>query len=549
MKFFNLDEFLINFSKKIFFLFFFTVFISSIFLLVNIKINAASFFLSFFLMIIYDFVKKKKIEKVDVVSFVSLIIFIGLLLLYFSNFIESSYDGQAYHGNAMVNLVKGVNLFLEQGKYPADVLNIWGDYYPKATWFFGASLIKTFGFLSASLITNVLISTASAFYCGGVCLRYSKSKVLAFVTILFILLNPIAISQSHVYYVDALLGNLAIVLVFMGYDLHQEFSHYKCLEIVMITVLLMNIKFTGLGFGAVINFGIWLYFIFKNRKVALQYVFYGFLMLFIGIVIVGFSPYFLNLINQRHIFYPLVGSDNTDIITKFIPSEMLNMNAVRKLFYSFFYGQSFVDNMLNFEPAKYMIYDSKIGALGPMFGKMFVLSVPIYVYAFLSNLKNFKKYLSPICLFIGLSISVLINYHNIWWLRYAPQIWIYPLFAIYMLYHKNIFFKGICFLMALLFLYQGIFLVYETIDFEMKLTNVAHKIYDENKGKILNVAIRSVVDGQETPNWFYTYEQYRAKEKGVVLVFDKKTDENFSKDYESYYMHYYKIIVIKKVEN
>lgn len=549
MKFFSLDEFLLNFSKKIFFLFFFTIFFSSISLLLNIGINAFSFYLSFFLMILYDFVRQKKIKKIDIFSFVLLIIFISILLFYFSNFIENSYDGQAYHGNAIVNLVKGVNLFLEQGKYPADILNIWGDYYPKATWFFGASLIKTFGFLSSSLITNVLISFASAIYCGAVILKYRKSKILCFVTIFFVLFNPVSIGQSHTYYVDGLLGNLAIVLAFMGYDLHQEFCHYKCLEIVMISALLMNIKFTGLGFAAVINFGIWIYYILKDRKIALQYIFYGFLMLFIGLVVIGFSPYFLNVMNQRHIFYPLVGSDNTDIITKFIPREMIQMNSLQKLLHSFFYGQNFVDNMLNFEPAKYMVYDNKIGGFGPMFGKMFVLSIFIYIYTILLNIKNFKKYLSPICIFIGLSISILINYHNIWWLRYAPQIWVYPLFAIYMIYHKNIFFKFLCLFISFLFFYQGIFLIYETINFEMNLTKVAHKIYDENKGKILNVAIQPVVEGEEIPNWFYTYEQYRAKENDVVLVFDKQPKKTYPKDLKTYYMHYFKIVVIKKVEN
>lgn len=523
------------------FLFFGTVLFQAILFLMNGSVSVMTLVLATAAWLIYSYfvTDDKKIIKEN---FIVIAVVWSIMLLmnsYFTMFHETTYDGSYYHGNAMVEMLNGWNPFYEADNYQNTGVTIWSDYYPKATWMFGAILIKLFNHLSSAMMINTMITFTTVAYAFAFFRKRNMGKLMSFVMTLVLLMNPITLEQTHTYYVDGLIGNFVALLLIFGIEIMEEYSLHKNVLIYIISVLLINIKFSSFGFAGLVNVFIWIYFLLKDRKHVLHYTLFGVAMIVTGVMIVGFSPYMINVLKLRHIFYPIAGKDAQDVVTYLIPNELYGKNPLYKLVYSIFCGPSIKENLLNFEVQGYLLYDERVGAFGNMFGKIVVLSALVYGVWGIWAIRTKKFHLPYLLAFLGLSASVLANYQNIWWFRYAPQIWLYVMIAMWMLSKGKG--KALNLIFVALILYQGGNIFYHTQTTDYAKSRSIEIFYEEYAGKELTAQIKTN-DLQEI-YWFDAYEAARCMQEGieVTLVHDRPINDPDA----CHYMHPYRICPVE----
>lgn len=524
------------------FLIFGIVLFQSIFFLLNLKISNITILLATAVWIAYRyfFCDCKKILKDTIIAII--IVWFGILLLnlYFTQFHETTYDGSYYHGNAIVEMLNGWNPFYEANNYEQTGVTIWADYYPKATWIFSAVMIKLFNHLSSGMIINTLVSIITACYIFLFLSERKINKIFCFIIAMAMFLNPITIEQMHTYYVDALLGNLVTLLLMMGIEIMEQYDWRKNVLILLVSVIMINIKFTGFGFAGIINLFIWIYFLIKDRRNALNYMYFGIAMVLIAVLVIGFSPYLINILNLRHIFYPIAGKNAQDVVTYLIPTELIGKNPIYKLIYSIFLGTDIKGNLMDFSETAYLLYDERIGAFGNMFGKLVVLSGLVYLGSFIYVLKKKIAISLPYLLaFLGLTISILANYQNIWWFRYAPQIWLYIGIAIWILAKCQ--FKWSSLLLCGLIVFQSYHIFNNTYETDYAKSRSIEEFYQEYFDKTITVQIKS--NDLSDIYWFDAYEQARAKQEGVNLVIVH--DQEVLNPKKCHFMHSYKICPVE----
>ena len=520
-----------------------TVLFQSLFFFINIGINNVSFILAtlLFLVFCYFFRDNKKINKNNFISIIIVWVLIILLFLYYRNFNECTYDGAFYHGNAIVHMLDGWNPFLQADQHKITGVTVWADYYPKATWFFGANLIKLFNNLSAGMIINLLVSIALSVYSFIYVYEWKHKKVLSLIVALVLFLNPIAIEQTHSYYVDAVLGNFTIILIMLCAKVMKEYNIWDNILIVLVSVFMINIKFTGFGFAGIINFVAWVYLFFKNKKGFYKYTVSGVILLFVAVIIVGFSPYLINIIKKRHIFYPLVGENAEDVITYLIPEEIKSMNFYHKFTYSLTSGEGLMNNLKDFSYDEYLLYDEKIGAMGRQFIKIMILSSIGFIYYFACSIKNRKTdFIFWLCI-LSLIITIIVNYNNMWWFRYIPQIWLFVPIGILLLSDNKIL--SLFILLILYFVIrQSYFNIYYTVTTDYAKSRAIEKIYNDYKGK--DIVVQIDLNSEIKTSLLDDYEVARAKQYGVNIT--EVRHDAYVEDIKSYYMHYYRIYVLEE---
>lgn len=523
--------------------FFYTIVIQSGMFLFDLPLTPISLYLAFLVTILVDYLWNKKLDRNLVYACLILVVLMLVGSLYYSHFNETTYDGAFYHGNAMVNMLKGWNPHLQAGMHKITKVTIWSDFYPKATWIFGAVLIKQFHHLSVPMMIPTLFAMASSFYTCQFVYKKTRNLVVSSMLALVVFVNPITIQQFQTYYVDGILGNVLLMLILFGLEAIDHYDLKQNYYILLISVILINIKFTGFGFAGIINFAIWLYFLLKNRKAAITYTLFGIVMLAIAIGIVGYSPYFYNLTTGKHIFFPVAGKEAIDVINYLIPEQLFGKNPIYKLYYSLFQGKGLLKNLFDVSVNRYYFYDEQIGAFGTFFFRLAVLSGMGYLIYLKKAFQEKTYHLGYLLVFIGFVVTILINYKHIWWFRYAPQIWLFlPLGMYYLFLHPKG--KYVAYVMLVVILFQNALMYSHTLRINIDKSNSIMSFYRKYQNKTIDITIKNFDDTEIY--WFNTYEAYRGKQFHVDI--HEILHEGAYSD-ECYHMHVYKVCVVRELKN
>lgn len=531
-------------SEYALWLVFATAVFQGVFFFLNIGVSWLTLVLATLSWLVFSwyFQDEKEFKKENLLCVVLVWLIIAVAFFYYSHFHETTYDGGYYHGNAMVEMLNGWNPFYEADNYLETGVTIWSDYYPKASWFFGANLIQLFNHLSAGMILSVFSALMTAGFAFDFVMKWKKSWFLALSAALIVLLNPIAIEQLHSYYVDAVLGNLTLILVILCAEVMHKYDLSTNIMIIAVSVIMINLKFTGFGFAGIVNLVAWIYLFFTNRKGFLRYTVSGFIMVFLGVVVVGFSPYTINLLRLRHIFYPIAGKNAEDVVTYLIPEEIYGQNPIRKFIYSFFCGQGMRANLSQFEQNGYLLYDERIGAMGLQFPKLILMCAFGYLVALIKDCRkkeiNWVLWLS----ILAILITIAANYKNVWWFRYIPQIWgLVPLGMLLLCDGKWQKIFAVPF--VALVLYQCWPILENTVETDYAKSLSIEAFYEDYQGEEVTVTIRN--HDKSEVYWFDAYETARAKQEGVIIsevIHNNLLPENAP----AYFMHVYQIHVLDK---
>lgn len=372
-----------------------------------------------------------------------------LLMLIVSIFIagyfyDLSFDGQEYHQEAIYQL--GHNHWNPFYETLPDSVNqaIWVNHYPKQSELGAAVVYATTGCIETGKAFNLLLLVASFCLTFAFLKQYTSFKPLkALLLSILFAFNPIAIHQSLTYLVDGQLASLLLCLLVICLWLYHDTGWEKLLLLACIIIACINIKLTAIAFtGIFIIFLLLLLFLKKQMRAFWRVFIAAGIGTFIAVIVVGFNPYVINTVRYHNVFYPLMGKNSVDIMTKNSPVGFAEKNRFQKLFITLFSHTDNIDmqlrtrepqlkipftlNKLDIKSLSYP--DNRIGGFGPLFSGIFLLTLFLLLILFIYRRQMLlKNYLSGFIAMLAFSIIIL---QEAWWARYVPQFWFIPLLVL-----------------------------------------------------------------------------------------------------------------------
>jgi hypothetical protein len=343
--------------------------------------------------------------------------FLGVLggsLLVAALFYDVSWDGQAYHQEAVLALAQGWNP-LREGHLPAARFdNLWINHYPKAAWLIEAALLRATGQLEAVKGLTLMLGAAAGLLSYTV-LRARAPRWLALAAALVLAGHPVLLAQGWSFYVDGMLAALLTALLVLAVLPREPLV--RAAEVAAL-VLVINLKFTGLVYAAVIVLA-------HTLLVARQWR-WAVPALLAGTLVLGFDPYVRNTLERGHPFYPIAGPRPVDLLTPHQSPSLLRQPRPVRLALSIFARSSEGSRApelkapwsVRADELEAMSYeDTRIGGFGPLFAAALLAALLL-----LPALRPSR----PV-LVVGAAVlaSTLIN-PGLWWARYVPQLWLVP---------------------------------------------------------------------------------------------------------------------------
>jgi hypothetical protein len=408
------------------------------------------------------------------------LVFLFLFLLshaaaYF--FFDMSFDGLAYHQPAIRRIVEGFNPiydgYMNLGRAP-DTWSAQATYFPKATWYFAATLTAAWGDIQLGTAYQLLVFFAALLFVLAATKEESAPKRILWIAAC---VNPIALTQIAGYLVDGTLGTLSFVAIFYA---HLFFSgktisrreHFFCLVSI---AMLFCVKTTGFVYGSIV-----LFFIGLQRLVAVcraaqtpllaKRLAAGInaalrlglklgLPVFLLVFVWGFAPYVTNVLHQRHIFYPLMSSSaavTSDDAAANVGGVSRGLETIAHAVYPNAHNRftrllssimshtqesveypAKIKNPLDISLAEWNVFSGasamRAAGLGPLFFLLLLVSVLC--------LPAFRFYRGSAWLLLTLLVMLFIH-SQAWQMRYVPFLWVFPFVCLLSVPDKRAYFLG-----------------------------------------------------------------------------------------------------------
>ena len=256
--------------------------------------------------------------------------------------LDRGHDSRLYHAMAILGLLEGASPYLQPDH--------WVTFsYPAAHWLLSASLVLWTQSFEASFAFTP-IAVVAAFLCARRFFRTLPYLSRRWSNLLATLLaaNPITALGFFNQYADGLLAStllsvFLLMLSFVARDKAQS-GQRTALYIVVLLVLLVNIKFTGLVFGGILGLTALAYGVRRgaSRKTLLQLAGLGSGAAILGVALFGFYPYATNMMQGKNPFHPALQYDEqgnrTDlfIVNGFMDREFYERSHYEKWWISLF---------------------------------------------------------------------------------------------------------------------------------------------------------------------------------------------------------------------
>ena len=269
----------------------------------------------------------------------------ALIAFLTSHTLDRGHDSRLYHAAAVLGLLEGVNPYLQYEKWVTLT-------YPAAHWLLSSALIKWTQSFETSFALTV-VATFVAFLCSRRFLETLTQLSVARRNFLAFLLaaNPIAtwcFFDNHVdgMFASTLISVFMLMLCFTSNKIPSRQNKKQkirtALWIAAMLVLLVNIKFTGPVFIAVLGMTALAYGIRRktNRKTLLQLATLLCGVVILGVTIFGFFPYATNVAQNKNPFYPAIQFNEKghriDTLAQWMEPEFYNKSNYEKWWISLF---------------------------------------------------------------------------------------------------------------------------------------------------------------------------------------------------------------------
>lgn len=342
-------------------------------------------------------------------------ILIGLAIivcctLFSSLTIDNTWDGAAYHKNAVGFLKEGWNPYFET---PQDFLDNksalqnadqsplqWVEVYPKGTWYFAALVYQLTDSIEAGKCYTILFAIIFGLQLFSHCYKNKISLPASFAIAWIGGANPIVLAQFQTYYLDGVVGCviMGIILCFLEWlDDPKDCPHNSrsVIQVVCYIVWACNLKFSVILF-VVTACAIYILCLWIHRKAFP--IADTCLLAVSGIgscVVVGWSPYIVNIIRHQNPFYGFFGLFTEATFDK--EFGISGLGNVGRFFVSLFARTSHGNYHTLRETLKipftfkteeleyYAIPDARLGGFGIFFSGLFLCSLIYLIFKLVSE--------------------------------------------------------------------------------------------------------------------------------------------------------------------
>lgn len=381
-----------------------TIIITAVFFLLGISINAWNIPLSTIATMVI-FLYRDNNHRETVIHFVIAALIVVLLSLFSGAVFDQTWDGAAYHKQAIGFLKYGWNPVYQSNvvfnelshniSLPRHNPMLWAEAYPKATWYYSASLYAITGNIESGKMYSLLFGIITYLLFSECLMRYNIAKYQSILLSIFISFNPVVISQIFSYYLDGMVVSVLMLIMLLFMQVFDEQEKKKgWLNLFFLMVIGCNLKFS-VGLFIVtyaVIFIIYYYYKEKNKKKVRD----AFLLLafsaFVAVGIVGVAPYVTNLVRYQNVFYGFIGEGG--FMTKDLAGQYFGIKGLSNpiMFILSLMGRMSHGNISQIgelikipftfkaEELNYYYYvDPRVGGLGIFFSGIFLMSMGLWV--------------------------------------------------------------------------------------------------------------------------------------------------------------------------
>lgn len=376
-------------------------------------------------------------------AFGSSVIAVACFAVINRNLYDTSWDGQWYHAEAILQLMNGWNPFkdaLPAGAADSPQLR----FYTKGSWIAAAALNTFLGNIEAGKALHLTLMLASwLFSLAAVSTFTGLAWPYKVMVSLVMAISPVSICQMFTYYVDGQLSSLLISAVSLLILLERRPDRVLMATLMLVVVLTIDVKLSGAVYIGIITIGYWLWYVLAKRE---RWRELGIWLLsggVVGGVLIGFNPYVTEFLSRYYANRLAVsvpgalsvlkigvngdappnfsgkGSFEQLLISLFSRSEVLFWSPERPSRFKLPFTVSQDEIQVFWAP------DVRTGGFGPLFSGALILSLLILLTYIWKYRHAFKDNVA-LLLLIALTILSAMPNPMMWWARFAPQFWMVP---------------------------------------------------------------------------------------------------------------------------
>lgn len=385
--------------------------------------------------------------------------------------LDLSYDGNSYHKAMIGYLADGWNPVYEeliefvQKDEKMKLKNIdsieggadlWSDHYAKAAHIYQANVYAFTGKIEAGKSINFLSIGALFLILFSLSSIYLKKVIFPVILALCSVSYSVVSAQIFTAYIDLLVYLYLLLLILSFFLIEYKKDHmrlYGFILYVLSLLMMINIKFTSFAYAGVFCLGYYICYIVrllknkKEKKFFITFSVVSTICVIVGVFVIGLSTYVKNMVDHKHPFYPLFGSEKVDIITANQPRYFQNKTPIEKYFISMF---SKMDNIFEASglEAEYKIpftihesekihlvtTDARMSGSGLWFSGIFIFTVLILLWGLLKLYHDNKNLFWMMIIPLGITVILIFTLSEGWWARYLPQTYFLTLGALFILY-------------------------------------------------------------------------------------------------------------------
>ncbi len=349
---------------------------------------------------------------------------------------DVSYDGRAYHQDAILGFLDGYNpltMYFHGSR--------WVNDYPKAMWTASAALTAWMPSIQNAKAMQ-WVALAAAFWSLVHLLAVFGRRGLAFTLLAAVLaLNPVVVSQLGSLYVDGMMASLLTVLICSAAclaKLGRRSPPALAILAALAAALEADFKFTGLVYAAFVLGSL---FVFSLLQAGRPFARRSFLL---GLSALGFilflaaNPYVSNVLSGNHVFHPIMGENPIPIVEPFRPPYITRSNALAGFAMSHFGRVKIIDRA---EDPEWMnpfdvftrwgefenlrVPDARVGGFGPFMGAALLATAAAYAIVALGRRRMRRPGRAHFFFLCWLVFGSTLLMREAWWARYAPQVWLF----------------------------------------------------------------------------------------------------------------------------
>ncbi len=377
------------------------------------------------------------------VSAISFILAISIMGIWISGSVyDMSFDGQAYHQEAIIQLARGWNpVYMKLDGQATANLERWLNHYPKGLWLIATSIYKVTGNLESGKFLSIVAPFIAIAFGFWSLWRIKMKSLFKILLVVCLVANPVVIYQSLSFYLDGILVSVLLSLGFIGLRMVVLRDRMALWPYLLALIVLINLKLSAVVFALIFVFTLFMILWTKNLlRFSLRTIKVSLLGLVIGVLFVGYNPYVTNFVLEGHPLYPAMGKRAIDYLPTNMPENYLSIMSPLRLMSSIFASSTlergkgsqvsaknpFTVNRQEIEAFRET--SVKTGGFGPLFGLIFSLSIILLICCFIfGSIKKTRSVFIVVLLTI-FGTAGMVSMSNV--ARFVPFVWWVPGIAV-----------------------------------------------------------------------------------------------------------------------